>query len=117
MQTLASSIVIAAVYGHSSPGVPDGLIKILVPAVVMVSLILALGLGLFLARRKYFGSNADDVPGSGTGFDIEQIEVLRAKGKISNKEFYDLRQGALGLDAGVEKKDNSSLSKAVNQDD
>ena len=120
MQTLVSSIVIAVVYGHSGSAVPGSLMKILIPCVVMVSLILALGLVLFLARRKYFGSNAADVPGSGTGFDIEQIESLRNKGKISDKEFHDLRQGALGLDESTVKtvkKDNSSLSKAINQDD
>ncbi len=85
--------------------------------VILIAVVLALGIVLVLARRKYLKSRRPDGEAEGPGFAIEQVETLHDSGQIGDQEFRILRKTALGLDDMVVKKDNSPLSEMPAIDD
>lgn len=84
---------------------------------ILITLVLALGIGIILAKRRYLKSRGPDSEAEGPGFAIEQVESLHDSGQISDQEFRILRNAALGLDDGTVKKDNSALSEMPATDD
>lgn len=96
---------------------PARLWETMVWGAVLTGLVLALGIGVVLARRKYLESRALGSEREGTGFAMDKIESLHEGGQISDEEFRILRNVALGLDNGVEKEDNSALSEMSAGDD
>jgi len=96
---------------------PNGLWELMVWGTILTGAVLALGIGVVLARRKYLESRALDSKREGAGFAMDKIESLHEGGQISDEEFRILRNVALGLDNGVEKKDNSALSEMSASDD
>jgi len=66
---------------------------------------------VWLRRRLHDGGAKTEA------FSVEQLEVMRAEGRISDEEFRGLRRALLGLDAGPAKKDASGLSEPPEDDD
>jgi len=83
---------------------------------VLVGVVLALGVFLLWLRRKYhpaYGRQDTER----RSFSIEDLEVLRSQGQISEAEFRRLRRKVLGLDAPAEDRDNPMSSGAGEDDD
>lgn len=116
MVTLIWSILAVGPLGAGAEGSPS-LWQIVIWGVVLIALVLGLGIGIVLARRKYIEARGPDGEAEDPGFAIEQVETLHDSGRISDQEFRILRKAALGLDGGVVKKDNSALSEMPATDD
>jgi len=75
--------------------------------------IVAMGVVVIFARKKFLESRQND--GQGGGFEIENIEALR--NSLTDEEFSLLRKRALGLTGENEKKSTPSSRPGANQDD
>lgn len=116
MATLIWSILAVHSLGAGAEGSPPPW-QIMVWGAALIALVLALGIGIVLARRRYLKCRAPDSEAEDAGFAIEQVESLHESGQISDEEFRTLRKAALGLDGGTAKKDNSPLSEMPATDD
>lgn len=116
MATLIWSILAVRSRGAGAEG-SVSLWQIATWGAVLIGIVLALGIGIVLARRRYLKFRGPVSKAEGKGFAIEQVESLHESGQISDEEFRTLRKTALGLDDMVVKKDNSPLSKMPATDD
>jgi hypothetical protein len=116
MATLIWSILALRSTGAGAEG-SDHLWRIAAWGAALIGIVLALGIGIVLARRRYLKFRAPVSEGKDKGFGIEQVESLHDSGQISDQEFRILRNVALGLDSAVAKKDNSPLSQIMASDD
>ena len=69
--------------------------QIAVWGAVLTGIVLALGIGIVLARRRYLKFRGPVSEAKAKGFGIEQVGSLHDGGQISDEEFRILRRAAL----------------------
>ena len=83
--------------------------SMIVGFVLLIIGVLALGMIVIYAKKRYLQSRREEDAASG-GLTIEELEQMRQSGKISTEEFSLLRKRALGLDTPYDKKPAVSSS-------
>jgi len=89
--------------------------RILLFGGALIVAVLAMGVVILWARRRYRSADSDG--DEQAGFSIEQLEALRKSRQISPAEFARLRRSALGLDVRDDKRENSTSSPPAEGDD
>ena len=82
--------------------------------VVLLVVIVAGGIVVVTLRRQLLDRGA---AGTDDRFDLGRLEQLRADGELSEEEFRQLRNIALGLDVGKAEKPEPTLSAPADADD
>jgi len=90
------------------------LMGILMAGLVGIAMLLLLGAVLAWARRKFHPMYARKPD---AGFPMDQMERLRAEGKISDEELEAIRRAALGLTQEKTDSGDSSLRDSPEDDD